>query len=426
MNLNIRTSDLMWSIVVTFCASFMAFYIPLDLVIHLKSNQAYVWTNIVASAILIVDIFYSIYKAKYHESEFVFEEKSGLELYFRKWFAIDFIAALPLNVFGFLSFLQLFRLVKLFKIANIMRHFRQREVQYANALTLIFFLFWVFHFAHWLACGWMSLRGIDHSLTVFDNYIRSFYWTVTTITTVGYGDIVPVNSQQILFAVFVEILGVGSYGYLIGKIASFLAKKDPAKSRYLSHMEYLTAMVKLRKLPLDLQTRLRNYYTYMWKQKSGFDESKFLDGLPYGLKTEVSIFLKQEVIEKIPLFKDSEDNFTKEVALHLKPVILTPGDFVFKEGDEGHEMYFVVNGRLEVLLGKSEKILGILSDGDFFGEIALFSNVPRTASVRSLTYCDLYTLSRNRFDHVVAKFPEIGKQIKAKAESRLKKQKNGN
>ena len=81
----------------------------------------------------------------------------------------------------------------------------------------------------------------------------------------------------------------------------------------------------------------------------GYDESDFLKGLPQSLQSEVSLHLKKEIIEKIPLFKDADPNFVKEISLHLKPVVLIPGDCVFVEGDVGNEMYFVVKGELEVL-----------------------------------------------------------------------------
>ncbi len=299
-----------------------------------------------------------------------------------------------------------------------MRNIRQREVQFANVLSIFFFLFWIAHFAHWLACGWLALRGIDTNISIFDNYVKSLYWTVTTITTVGYGDITPTSTWQTLYAMLVEVAGVGAYGYLIGKLATHLNKRDPAKNKYLMNLENLLTLIKLRKIPKHLQKRLREYYAYSYRQKHGFDESKFLEGLPDSLKSELSISLKKEAIEKIPLFEQQNEDFLEEVAVHLKPLVSTPGDYIFKEGDEGKNVYFLISGELEVLSGVEEKIVSILHEGDFFGEIALFKNVPRTASVKAVTYCDLYTLAKARFDYVLNKYPDIKKVVMDVAESR--------
>ncbi len=418
MGRDLRISTLIWNILVTIATSFYAAFIPLSLVYNFHEYEAYTCIKYAAYIILVLDIFYNLYYYRHWEDEILFEEHSGIQFYLRRWFVIDIVAVIPFNLFFPHSLFQLIRLVKLVKIAYFMRILKRREIQYANVFTLVFFFFWISHFAHWLACGWLNLRGLDNSITFIDNYVKSLYWTVTTITTVGYGDITPVNTTQTLYALFVEILGVGTYGYLIGKIASFLSKKDPAKNRYMTNLENLTTLVKLRRVPAGLQRKLHDYYTYMYKQKQGFDESRFLEGLPDSLKLELSISLKKEAIEKIPLFNGQDEIFLEEVALHLKPVIYTPGDYIFREGDEGHNMYFIIRGELEVLSGKEEKLISILTSGEFFGEIALFRDVPRTASIRAAGYCDLYTLSKTRFEFVLSKYPEIQKRIQEKADSR--------
>ena len=107
--------------------------------------------------------------------------------------------------------------------------------------------------------------------------------------------------------------------------------------------------------------------------------------------------------------------------MQLKPVILTPGDYVFKAADEGKEMYFVVHGNLDVFLKDEKKPFARLSAGDFFGEIALFMKKPRTATIKAVTYCDLYTLGKNTFDHLVSKYPDIAAEIEKKARIRDKK-----
>lgn len=408
-----------WSLIVIIASSYFALSIPLFLLFQIESNSVFELLTSIAYSIYLLDIVFSWLKYKYNEPEFVFEEKLTPYKYLKGWFIIDIIAIIPLvSIFG-IPFLQLVRLIKLINVAYLMRKFRQREIQFANILSIVFFLFWIAHFAHWLACGWLALRGIDVNLQIFDNYVKSLYWTVTTITTVGYGDITPNSTWQTLYALLVEIIGVGAYGYLIGKLATHLNKRDPAKNKYLTNLENLSTLVKLRKVPKNLQKRLHEYYAYSFRQKHGFDESRFLEGLPESLNMELSIALKKDAIEKIPLFENQDENFLEEVALHLKPTISTPGDYIFKEGDEGKNVYFLVKGELEVLSGKDEKIVSVLRDGDFFGEIALFRNVPRTASIKASTYCDLYSLSKARFDYVLNKFPGIKKTIEDVTISRI-------
>jgi voltage-gated potassium channel len=255
------------------------------------------------------------------------------------------------------------------------------------------------------------MRGNNADLDWGTVYVKSLYWTITTLTTVGYGDIIPETNTQRIFAICVMILGIGVYGYLIGNIAGMLAKRDPSKTNYLANLEKLNALVHFRKIPVELRNKIRNYYRYMWKQKLGYDESVFLEGLPEGLRKEVSLNLKKESVEKIPLFREGGQEFISEIAMHLKPVVFTPGEYVFKAGDEGKEMYFVVNGSLEIRSRHDNHLLNLFRSGDFFGEIALVKNKPRTAHVIAASYCDLYSLSKNSFDYVLSRYPVFAQEI---------------
>jgi len=66
------------------------------------------------------------------------------------------------------------------------------------------------------------------------------------------------------------------------------------------------------------------------------------------------------------------------------------------------------------------KIINTISDGDFFGELALFRNDIRMATVRAETYCDVYILKKEIFDRVLNFYPEISSYMKKIAEERLR------
>ena len=150
----------------------------------------------------------------------------------------------------------------------------------------------------------------------------------------------------------------------------------------------------------------------------GYDETSVIASLPPGLKTEVSLYLKRDVIEKVPLFKGASDAFIREIALEVHPVVYLSGDYVFRAGDLAHEMYFVTSGELEVVSKDGATVYTTLKEGDFFGEIALFRNAPRTASVRATRPCDLSRLDKETFGRVLAHFPEVAARIEAMASER--------
>ncbi len=91
-------------------------------------------------------------------------------------------------------------------------------------------------------------------------------------------------------------------------------------------------------------------------------------------------------------------------------VHLGPGEFVFREGDKGDMLYVIMEGEVEVLKeepGKEPVTLACLSDGDCFGEMALISDNPRMAAVRSKTKVNLLTVDSEAFQALFAHLPPL-------------------
>jgi voltage-gated potassium channel len=195
-----------------------------------------------------------------------------------------------------------------------------------------------------------------------------------------------------------------------------LARRDPAKTQYFENIDRLNNFSKHRDLPPALRARILDYYAYVWRRRLGFDESSFLGTLPPGLRRDVEMELKRHLLSRIPLFRGLSEEFIEEVALSLRPDVYVPGEHVFRQGAPGDRMYFVIEGRLRVL--RADEEIGSLGDGDFFGEVALFTSQPRNASVRAATYCDLYALDRGSFTRLLERFPDVGERLREVAKTR--------
>lgn len=278
-------------------------------------------------------------------------------------------------------------------------------------LRLVYFVYWFSLTVHWLASGWASLRGVPHDVEVSTTYIQSLYWCVTTLTTVGYGDITPATNPEMLYAIVVEIFGIATYGYIIGNVANILVNLDPAKARFRENMQNLGTFMNTKGITGKLQDRMRDYYAYLWQKPGANDETLIMNGLPAGLRSEVSLYLKRDIIQKVPFLKDAREALIRDIALQMTPVVVVPGEYVFHAGETGHEMYFISKGRLEVVGEDGETLLGVLSDGEIFGEMALLSGQKRIASVRATDYCDLYTLDKQTFDRIIEGYPEFAQHI---------------
>jgi voltage-gated potassium channel len=344
-------------------------------------------------------------------------KRTGLP-YGRFLLAADILAAVPFFLLPGCSWLLFLRLFKLARVAKAMGAWRQQHLHRWNALRLVYFVYWLAITVHWLATGWLSLRGIPPGADRWTLYLRSLYWCISTITTIGYGDITPANNEQVVYAIVVMIFGVGMYGYVIANISTIIGNLQPARTRYLANMEKLGAFMRSREIPPSMQRRIRDYYGYVWEHRLGYDETSIVQGLPPGLLVEVSLFLKRDIIQKVPFLKGAGEDLIREIALVMQPVIYTPGDTVFHAGEAGADMFFISRGHCEVIGRDGRSIVATLREGDFFGEIALLQHRPRSASVRAATYCDLYRLDKESFDRVIARFPEFAAHIAAKSAER--------
>jgi voltage-gated potassium channel len=328
------------------------------------------------------------------------------------------VAAIPFRVLPGGALFELLRLLKLARVAQLMRRWGRQAVQNAQILRLVFFVCWLLITAHWLACGWLAIGGIDMEADDFSKYLRGLYWCITTLATVGYGDIVPKTNLQTVYAMVVMLLGVGVYGYVIGNVTNLVANIDLAKTHYRENMERLAAFMRYRNIPPTLQRRLRDYHAYLWENRLGYDESTVLADLPDSLRTEVAVFLRRDFIERAPLFHGASHELVREMALQLRPVVFTPGDFIFRAGQYGNNMYFISRGTVEIIAPDGTTVMTTLTNGEFFGELALLFSQPRTASIRAVNYCDLYTLDKDTFDRVLMQYPEFASHMREVADER--------
>ena len=95
-----------------------------------------------------------------------------------------------------------------------------------------------------------------------------------------------------------------------------------------------------------------------------------------------------EVLRRAPLFATLDDEAFRLLTDELTEVDLSRGASVFREGDQGDQLYFIVSGKVK--LGRTspdgrESLLAILGPGELFGEMALFDPSPRTATATAVS-----------------------------------------
>jgi len=134
-------------------------------------------------------------------------------------------------------------------------------------------------------------------------------------------------------------------------------------------------------------------------------------------RPSLDIGLKPEtLVKKVPYFSNLPPERIKQIARLLKSRLAIPGEKIVKKGDSADTMYFISSGCIEVDLGDNTVHLGT---GDFFGEIGLMKDMPRTADVFAYGYCELLALNASDFLTLLEGNPGLADTIRQVASERL-------
>ena len=125
---------------------------------------------------------------------------------------------------------------------------------------------------------------------------------------------------------------------------------------------------------------------------------------------------KLELVASVPLFEGVEKDKLRSIADLLKPQLIVPSEILCKAGEPGDCMYFISSGAIAVQTDGAPIILG---SGDFFGEIALLKNAPRTATVVAESFCEVLILQSSDFAKLLSDNQAMKETIEKVAEQRM-------
>lgn len=179
----------------------------------------------------------------------------------------------------------------------------------------------------------------------------AMWWAIITLTTVGYGDVVPITPLGKVVAGIIAVMGLGMLALPVGIIATSFAE--------VIH---------------------RRDFVVTWG-----------------------------MVSRVPLFRELEAEDVAHVMRFLRSQTAQPGELIVRRGELGHAMYFIAAGQAELERPKHPRAL--LGEGDFFGELAVLHESRRTATVRALTRIDLLVLDASDLRVLMAERPELGRRV---------------
>ncbi|WP_293058571.1 ion transporter [Okeania sp. SIO2B3] len=429
-----------WQVLIVSITIYNAFIIPFRIAFKNRFDGIWIILDIIGDVILIMDIFIRFHIGYFEYGEYIQDKKKIAQRYRIRLFSRHLVASIPGDLIAriiapnSLFIIALLRFPRLLRLPQFYRIFNRWETNININSTLIRMcklVILIILITHWVACIWFMIGSwksnaenswlISNSLQSASRrtqYINSLYWAITTLTTVGYGDITPATEIEIIFTLVVMFLGISMYAYIIGNVSSLISNLDAAKARYREKLGQIQTYMRENKIPPELQQKIRDYYQYRWIENRDIRDYHILEELPYSLKMKLALQLHKEVIEKVPIFQGATRHFFEEIVMALKPEILPPNEYIIREGNWGHEMYFIKRGLVQAFSEKTGIIYRNMGAGTFFGEIALVYEQRRTASIITLTYCELFILEKDDLKKVLENYPDFAANVKKTAKER--------
>lgn len=410
--------------------------------------EGFIIVSYMVDAFFVVDMYLRDQKFSFIEKGRVIRDLARIRLkYRREHIQLDLIALLPLDIFAIIfgvQFLPIFQLLRLVRIKRISTYFRKIDrylnkwrFQISSAATkLVHAVFYVLLINHWYACFWIVIyRHFEHfdantwaghdnlsnnGQPKFQRYIRAIYYVLTTISTVGFGDIKPWTNLETCFQLVVVITGACLFAGIIGQITAYFQYIDAdGTNSFKVKMNVLRNYMNYRDLPDGLQVNIVAHFTHLWDRKKCLDETEITQDLPIPIRMDLAACVNHDVLSNTPVLCNLSVSLQKRIALAFKPQLVSGQSYVYHEGDLGHDLYFIGKGTVRRTISTtiehdehsitsktawrehSEESDGILISGEYFGEEGLCSvSGLRNDSVYSLSYAELYLLSRDVIDVV--------------------------
>ena len=387
--------------IILFFTFYNMVYMPLKLVLNncditnsITSIDFQNITNIFIDFLFICDLILNFFKAYYNfDEQLVIKSDKIIINYLKHYFIIDFISAIPYysiiklislenhktlirpikcskyynheinDIYQIIELLKLIKIIKCISNENILTNYIKTFVNQIDFFESWSFLlsssFLTLLVLHLTACihifissttfpNWIVYKNMD-TCDFGTIYLSSIYFLITTVTSVGYGDITGNSITEFIFQIFLLIIGIIAYSWLISSISNYV-KENNQQSEIFDQKISILKEIKLEhpKMTKELYDKIYLHLEYInLSQKK--DKSSLIDSLPHSVKKSLLHEMYKPIIENFNFFKNfNNSEFVNRVISKLKPVLAVKNDLLLEQGEIIEDTIFVKQGRLSL------------------------------------------------------------------------------
>ena len=306
--------------------------------------------------------------------------------YIFSWFILDILTAIPFNSiltyhllfvednYGALTYGK-----NIMDIIRLIRIIKMLKVVFANSFSTYFFksILKINHLSRWIKLyisiftfiialhilssvfifigktsypNWI-MTYVPHERSFGVIYIHSLYYILSTIYSIGYGDILSNNMNERIFNLFLMVFGIMIYSWGLSSISTYIQAKDAKTIEFHQKCELLDEIkVTHEKMSDELYDKIYRFLQYKLENEKK-DRNAILDSLPIGLRNNMIYQMYKPIIENFIFFKNfNNTDFIVRVIMNFKPILGIKNDILVKEGDYLEEIFFVKKGNLSLQL----------------------------------------------------------------------------
>ncbi|XP_035706356.1 potassium voltage-gated channel subfamily H member 6 isoform X3 [Folsomia candida] len=424
------------------------------------SEDPIVVVDFIVDIMFIVDILINFRTTYVNANDEVVSNPGRIAVhYFRGWFIIDLVAAIPFDLLLYLfgtntdettTLIGLLKTARLLRLVRVARKI-DRYSEYGAAVLLLLMATFAL-IAHWLACIWYAIGNAErtfsnpgigwldhlandtHQFYGFDEnnktvgptlksrYVTALYFTFSSLTSVGFGNVSPNTDAEKMFTIAVMLVGSLMYASIFGNVSAIIQRLYSGTARYHTQMLRVREFIRFHQIPNPLRQRLEEYFQHAWTYTNGIDMNSVLKGFPECLQADICLHLNRNLLNSCPAFKDASQGCLRALSMKFKTTHAPPGDTLVHRGDVLTALYFISRGSIEILKGplgsQQDIVMAILSKDDIFGENpCIHPTIGKSScNVRALTYCDLHKILRDDLLDVLDMYPEFANSFSTNLE----------
>uniref|UniRef100_A0A3P9JHF2 Potassium voltage-gated channel, subfamily H (eag-related), member 8 n=1 Tax=Oryzias latipes TaxID=8090 RepID=A0A3P9JHF2_ORYLA len=236
----------------------------------------------------------------------IFDARQICIHYLTTWFIIDLVAALPFDlyrIFSSVSVVHLLKTVRLLRLLRLLQKMDRYSQHSTVVLTLLMSMFALL--AHWMACiwyiigkmeieansynwdiGWLhelgkrlespyhamaEVNGTTSGPSIRSVYIASLYFTLSSLTSVGFGNVSANTDAEKIFSICVMLIGALMHALVFGNVTAIIQRMYSRWSQYHTRTKDLKDFIRIHHLPQSLKQRMLEYFQTTWSVNNGID-----------------------------------------------------------------------------------------------------------------------------------------------------------